>query len=166
MASDALLKIKKPKAPEKRLRIPRTYTSKQFGDAAEMLVAAELILAGVPALKVPDLWPGYDVIAQPIGLQPQRISVKARALRTGNFVSYFAHDEFDWLAVVIIADDTLERSIYVIPRDVADEKVSRDRPGSKMEHQRYVEPAHMERRFAEYRNNFRLERQRSTAIGC
>lgn len=40
----------------------------------EMIVAAELTLAGVPALKVPDNWPGYDVIAQPLDGEPQRIS--------------------------------------------------------------------------------------------
>lgn len=54
---------------------PRPYTSKQMGDACEMVVAAELILAGVPALKVPDNWPGYDVIAQPVGYPPQLVSV-------------------------------------------------------------------------------------------
>jgi hypothetical protein len=37
-----------------------------MGDACEMLVAAEMTLAGVPALKVPDNWPDYDVIAQPV----------------------------------------------------------------------------------------------------
>ena len=42
-------------------------TRKQLGDAGEMLVAAELTLAGVPALKMPDNWPGYGVIAQPLG---------------------------------------------------------------------------------------------------
>lgn len=31
----------------------RPYTSKQMGDACEMMVAAEMTLAGVPALKVP-----------------------------------------------------------------------------------------------------------------
>jgi hypothetical protein len=30
-----------------------------MGDACEMLVAAELTLAGIPALKVPDNWPHY-----------------------------------------------------------------------------------------------------------
>jgi len=38
-----------------------------MGDACEMLVAAEMTFAGVPAMKMPDNWPGYDVIAQPKG---------------------------------------------------------------------------------------------------
>ena len=46
---------------------PRPYTTKQMGDACEMLVAAELTLAGIPAIKMPDSWPHYDVIAQPKG---------------------------------------------------------------------------------------------------
>ena len=60
----------------------RRYTSKQMGDAGEMLVAAELTLAGVPAIKVPDNWPGYDVVAQPPGGErPVRISVKSRTYK-------------------------------------------------------------------------------------
>jgi len=45
----------------------KACTPKQMGDSCEMLVAAELTLAGVPAMKMPDNWPGYDVIAQPKG---------------------------------------------------------------------------------------------------
>jgi hypothetical protein len=45
----------------------KNYITKQMADAGEMLVAAELTLAGVPSLRVPDLWPGYYVIAQPLG---------------------------------------------------------------------------------------------------
>jgi len=54
-------------ANQKRVR---AYTTKQMGDACEMLVAAELTLAGVPALKAPDYWPGYDVIAHSAGASP------------------------------------------------------------------------------------------------
>lgn len=104
---------------------PRRYTTKQMGDAAEMLVAAELTLAGVPALKVPDMWPGYDVIAQPIDRPLQRISVKSRVSRTSNFVSYYTYDAFDWLAAVIMPDGPGERRIYIIPRDVADARARR-----------------------------------------
>jgi hypothetical protein len=41
--------------------IPRPYTSKQMEDACEMPVEAELTLAGIPAMKMPDNWPCYDV---------------------------------------------------------------------------------------------------------
>jgi hypothetical protein len=66
---------------DRQIQIPRKYTGKQIGDACEMLVAAELTLAGIPALKVPDNWPGYDVVAQPAGDKPQRISVKSHTFR-------------------------------------------------------------------------------------
>ena len=56
-----------------RAATARKFTSKQMGDACEMLVAAELTLAGIPALKVPDNWPHYDVIVQPLGRPAQRI---------------------------------------------------------------------------------------------
>lgn len=73
-----------------------------MGDACEMVVAAELTLAGVPALKVPDNWPGYDVIAQPVGHSPQRVSVKSRTFKHGpSYVTYDDFDQFDWLAIVI-----------------------------------------------------------------
>jgi len=67
-----------------RIEAPAEYTRKQMGDACEMLVAAELTLAGVPALKVPDNWPGYDVVAQRNGAdEPLRISVKSRTYKKG-----------------------------------------------------------------------------------
>jgi hypothetical protein len=53
------------------------------GDACEMLVAAELTLAGIPALKVPDNWPHYDVVAQPPNAKPLQISVKSRTFKPG-----------------------------------------------------------------------------------
>ena len=59
------------------------YTSKQMGDACEMLIAAELTLAGIPAIKAPDNWPHYDVIAQRKDDEiPLRISVKSRTYKT------------------------------------------------------------------------------------
>ena len=63
--------------------LARAFTSKQTGDACEMLVAAELALAGIPALKFPDNWPHKDVIAQPLGRPAQRISVKVSSERIG-----------------------------------------------------------------------------------
>jgi hypothetical protein len=96
-----------------------------MGDAGEMLVAAELTLAGVPALRVPDIWPGYDVIAQPPRpAAPQRISVKTRTFaKSGNFVGYNETDPFDWLAIVILPGPGCERRrIFVVPREIANKR--------------------------------------------
>jgi hypothetical protein len=131
-----------------------------MGDACEMLVAAELTLAGVPALKAPDNWPGYDVIAQPRdGAQPLRISVKSRTFKRGGgtFVDYWQTDVFDWLAVVILPADTEpRRRIYLIPRAVADANARRDGPQTKTAGQRYWRIDEIAKRFANFENNFNL----------
>jgi hypothetical protein len=102
-----------------------------MGDAGEMLVAAELTLHGIPALKVPDNWPHYDIIAQPPHHwyepgppgSPQKISVKTPTFtRSGNFVPYNSTDEFDWLAIVILPNKEHnfdQRQIFIVPGEVA-----------------------------------------------
>lgn len=87
-----------------RERLLQTPNSKQIGDAAEMLVAAKLTLAGIPAFIVPVNWPGYDVVAQVPGKPLQRISVKSRD-RT-KFIA-FDPDSCDWLAAVIVDQGNL-----------------------------------------------------------
>lgn len=138
----------------------RPYTSKQMGDACEMLVAAELTLAGVPALKVPDNWPGYDVIAQPRDGRPlQRISVKSRTFKRGGdtFVVYNVNDPFDWLAIVLLPGDGIsERRIFVVPREVADETCRRDSPTSKGADDRYWRQDQVPTLLAPFKNNFCL----------
>lgn len=136
--------------------IRRPFTTKQMGDATEMLVAAELTLAGVPAMKVPDLWPSYDVIAQPANSQPQRISVKARTHKKANYIVYDCRDPFDWLAVVLLVPQTGERKVYVIPRAEADAKARRDKETSKTAADRYFTAEEIERHFGCYRDNFAL----------
>jgi hypothetical protein len=81
-----------------------------MGDAGEMLVAAELTLNGIPAFIVLSNWSSYDVIAQPVGQELQRVSVKTRTVaRSGNFVGYNEDDQFDWLAIVILPAEGFER---------------------------------------------------------
>ena len=146
-------------SPIEKAAAARPYTSKQMGDACEMLVAAELTLAGIPALKVPDNWPGYDVIAQhPDGTEPLRISVKSRTFKKGSaYVGYDRTDVFDWLAIVILPAGTeLRRRLFLIPRPAADAKARQDKPTSKTEKERYWRVDEIADRFFGYENNFRL----------
>ena len=137
----------------------RKFTSKQMGDACEMLVAAELTLAGIPALKVPDNWPHYDVIAQPLGRAAQRISVKSRTFKSGSaYVEYNVFDEFDWLAIVLLNGlECGERAIYLVPRGECDMRARQDKPTSKTAHVRYFRIDEVERLFSAFRSNFALE---------
>jgi hypothetical protein len=136
---------------------PKKYTTKQMSDACEMIVAAELTLAGVPALKVPDLWPGYDVIAQPVGKGTQRVSVKSRTFKTGSaYVGYNIHDVFDWLAIVLLGcSGDKPRRVFVVPRAVANRKARRDRSPNTA-HLRYWRVDEVAKKLGHYEDNFTL----------
>ena len=140
------------------VRAARKFTSKQMGDACEMLVAAELTLAGIPALKVPDNWPHYDVIAQPIGLPAQRISVKSRTFKYGPaYVEYNEIDQFDWLAIVLLnGQNCTDRTIYLVPRNHCEARARSDKPTSKTAHLRYFRIDEVETLFSAFRDNFAL----------
>lgn len=142
----------------------RCFTSKQMGDACEMLVAAELTLAGIPALKVPDNWPHYDVIAQPADRAAQRISVKSRTWKKGAaFVDYNETDQFDWLAIVLLSPEASHiRTIYIVPRSEADLVARKDKPTSKTARLRYFRIDEVERLFSGYRDNFTLRKASMT----
>jgi hypothetical protein len=133
------------------------------GDSCEMLVAAELTLAGVPALKASDYWPDYDV-AQPRDRKPQRISVKSRTFKQGAaFVSYSPEDVFDWLAIVILpGEDSSSRRIYVILRSFAD-KNARTYASEKTVNLREYRIDEVARKFWAYENNFTLADQSEPA---
>jgi hypothetical protein len=140
----------------------KRYTTKQMGDAGEMLVAAELTLAGVPALRVPDIWPGYDVIAQPPQpTVPQRIQVKTRTFaKSANFVPYADKDEFDWLAIVILPDPGCEqRRIFIVPRETANARSypAPQRSGRGFFVHKLIKPPEQEAQgLADFENNFSL----------
>lgn len=135
-------------------------TTKQMGDACEMLIAAELTLAGIPALKVPDNWPGYDIIAQkPDNATPLRISVKSRTYKSGAaYVSYYSSDVFDWLAIVILPSAQEEkRRFFLIPRNIADKCARQDSPTAKTASERYFSISEVPTVFAAFENNFNLK---------
>jgi AcrR family transcriptional regulator len=140
---------------------PTNYITKQLGDACEMLVAAELNLAGVPAFKAPDYWPGRGVIAQPPGRDPQRILVKSGIFRQGAaFVGYSSLDVFEWLAIVLLpGDDSPVRRCFIVPRSAADE-MARRYATEKTINLREYRIDNVERKFAAYEDNFRLSDMR------
>jgi hypothetical protein len=135
----------------------KPYTSKQFGDAGEMLVAAELTLAGIPALKVPDNWPGSDVIATLPDGTLQRVSVKTRVWKRGSshWVGYSRRDAFDWLAIVLIDCPGSRRRLFVLPRAAADRESRQDSPTAKT-NDCYWRIDEVEQRLARYEGNFAL----------
>ena len=135
------------------------YTSKQLGDACEMLVAAEMTLAGIPTLKVPDNWPHYDLIAQhPESATPLRISVKARTYKktSGHFVTYKATDQFDWLAIVLLeCEGDEKRQIFLVPRHESDRCARKDGPNAKTSEHYYV-INEVAKKLLKYKSNFSL----------
>ena len=132
-------------------------TPKQMGDACEMLVASELTLAGVPTMKAPDQWRGYDLMADPPSRLPQKISVKGRTFKRGAaFVDFSVQDDFDWLAVVILpAGICLQRKIFIVPGDLAKEG-ARKYVASKLPNLREYRIDEVANRFSVYQNNFLL----------
>lgn len=148
----------------------KQITTKQRGDAGEMLVAAELSLAGVPAMKAPDNWPGADVIAK---IRKGYASVQGKTLtwsdRGDYFVEYQNYNEFEWLAVVLLKCPGGGRRLFVIPRDVADSKATRNAPETKTASARYWVLKRTPELFGEYENNFTLRSdigQPATANPC
>ena len=98
---------------------------KQKAHACEMLVAAEIMLTGdVPAFLAPRDWPEYDLIVEPADrTNPERMSVKSSTFAPTNYIKWDNPDRFDWLAIVVLpAPGCDRRRIFIIPRDVADER--------------------------------------------
>src|SRR5690242_14722813 len=94
-------------------------TTKQFGDACEWLIAAELALAGWPVCFNGAGYPGYDLsVGLPDGGRT-RISVKGLRAGDGRRAASLRIDpapSWDWLALVRIDLETGRRDIYVLPR--------------------------------------------------
>jgi hypothetical protein len=130
-----------------------TLTTKQFGDACEHHVLARVAFAGHPAIKMPDGWPGYDLLTE----DGQRISVKG--LRYGNgqkaaWVNTDPYGDWDWLAAVRLHENTGEIETFLLPRSVVAEighiGVNRGHPAG------YCTVAFTDPGIEPYRDNFAL----------
>ena len=79
------------------------------------------MLAGWPAHKMPDGWPGYDLAASSPNGEPIRISVKGLRAGAGKLASFYRFDPngWDWLALVRINTETGTRQFFLLTREVA-----------------------------------------------
>jgi len=135
----------------------KDYTTKQMGDACEMLIAAELTLAGMPATKMPDNWPDYDLVVQPAGQAIQRISVKSRTYnpQSNRFVDYDSRCQFDWLAVVLLpGNGQTTRRIFIVPKLIADVRTPERK--TKYVWDKYWRHDRVAEALKEFENNFCL----------
>jgi TetR/AcrR family transcriptional repressor of bet genes len=104
-----------------RTRPASIEPTRQVHDACAMLVAAEISLAGLRALRAPEYWPGYDVLAQPPSGAPQRIAVVATNFSAGGAsIEMPDGDGFDWLGITILPGESLAaRRLFLVPRTAA-----------------------------------------------
>ncbi|HTD16120.1 MAG TPA: hypothetical protein VK673_13140 [Chthoniobacterales bacterium] len=134
-------------------------TTKQFGDACEMLVCAELTLAGLPAQKMGDCWPGYDLVAETAaGLK--RISVKGLRAGNGKIASWWQFSDeadWDWLALVRVNVETGEREIFLLSREKA---IALRKPTADGHYRLWRSNPSLQA----YRNNFSLEEHTTVVL--
>jgi hypothetical protein len=74
-------------------------TSRQLWQAAEHHVIAQLGFQNIPATKMPDNWPDYDLIAQRLtDERPLRNSVKWADYKdkSAHYIGYEPHAHFDF----------------------------------------------------------------------
>jgi hypothetical protein len=132
-------------------------TTKQRGDAAEHYVISMLGFNGIPAAKMPDNWPGYDLVAQPPdGAQPLRISVKFRTFSGDTTTTYFSYqptDRFDFIAPVLKQPTGLSVRTWIVPRAVADATTYNPNPKGKTT-ERWWTLKTLEARCSAFENNF------------
>jgi hypothetical protein len=96
-----------------------TLTTKQFGDACEHLVLAELMLAGWAGHLMPSGWLGHDLTVYSKAGEPIMISVKGRRAGAGRTATAWRFDPvaaWDWLALVLANVDDRSRRVYLVPR--------------------------------------------------
>lgn len=109
-------------------------------------------------MKLPDTWPGYDLIAQPVDRTPQRISVKGtRRQWSGAYIRYvLGENDFDWLAVVMVDGDNSE-TVYIVPRAAFEGVAGRSVSAKNGRVLVYMPQSKFKALFTQYESNWQLE---------
>lgn len=108
-------------------------TTKMLGDAGEHFALSRFTFAGRPALKVPDAWPGYDLLVE-TGHGFVHVSVKTRReserWKAGSWFEFDDSQDCDWLVFVFQPTTGAIRS-WVIPFSIAKENANKPGPNRK-----------------------------------
>lgn len=133
--------------------------TKALGDAGEYFALSQFTFAGFPASKMPDCWPGYDLVVE-TGRGLIRVSVKTRR-ETANWKSapWFLFDErtvSDWIVFLFLPVEGPIRS-WVVPFELARELGNKPLPTRKDPHNRDVSFAKLNREpLTFYEGNWQL----------
>lgn len=134
--------------------------TKALGDAGEYFALSQFTFAGYPASKMPDCWPGYDLVVE-TGHGLVRVSVKTRR-ETAKWKSgsWFAFDErvaCDWIVFIFLPLDGAIRS-WVVPFELARELGNKPLPSRRDPHNRDVSFTKLNREpLSFYEGNWQLQ---------
>jgi hypothetical protein len=134
-------------------------TRKMLGDAGEHFALSQFTFAGRPAVKMPDAWPGYDLVVKE-GSRTVKVSVKTRSESTGwKTSSWFTFDQnqdCDWLVFIFRTKNDQTRS-WILPFSIAKELGNKPGPKRKNAHIREVSLAKLNKEpLKSYENNWGL----------
>lgn len=101
-------------------------TPKQFGDACEHLILAELGMHGLPVNKAAENFPEIDLIVstrEPGALGTRLIGIQVKGLRDNGKrdsarIWRFKPEGWDWLALVRVNAAEGSREVYVLPKSL------------------------------------------------
>lgn len=135
-------------------------TSKMIGDAGEHYLVSQLMFHGIPAYKMPDNWPNYDIRAVRKNGDDVSISVKTRTWQkrlSSPWFEFNVDDEFDYIACIIAMLDQPHR-IWIIPKGALDKYARKNKEGSKHSKVRWVTFNDLNNKMdlSKYENNYVL----------
>lgn len=131
-------------------------TTKQRGDAGEYYALSQFIFNGLPAAKMPDNWPNYDLAVE-IERKLVRVSIKTRVKPNGDFgtehCKFSGVDEFDFIAFIFKSEEGIE--CWVLPKKLAENVGKTER--SSDENYRRISYKQLATLPMKYKNNWLLE---------